>query len=375
MRTGTCSSDLLCTAQWLMGQWFLGSRCRKLFKKHFCLWVEPVKHVFPPICLWGAPGPSSNTLTFQSRGILPLHIPPERCRRINAHECEAAPPSPKVGQRHPICCLGRLHFGQEHRVGSARHFLSDAALDGGQRVAQERSTECSIRDAHVVELVRARTGEGAGQRALMLPQNVDREDLRQGNGLAGVRCLVNTDEQHGWVERERRDGAGREAVVDPLVLRCDDGHSAGEVAHDTPKAFSIDKAMLFLGDSIRRAFHFSSDHGAGAYVLRHSMPVNTVVPVLTLLSGWLPFLHSLARTTRIARASTNALRCRRCWVPGRRGCARRVQDWCWEEPCPVGSRPEYPVRSAGWAHYCRSTIPHWPYSGCRYPPCPAEPPC
>lgn len=36
MITESCSSDLFCTAQWLMGQWFLGSRCRKLFKKHFC---------------------------------------------------------------------------------------------------------------------------------------------------------------------------------------------------------------------------------------------------------------------------------------------------------------------------------------------------
>src|SRR5258708_31083154 len=175
MRPETCSSALICTAQWLMGLWFRGSRCRKLFKKLFCFGVESVKHGFPPICLWGAPGPSSNTLTFQSRGILPLHIPPERCPRINAHECEAAHPSPKVGQRHPICCLGRLHFGQEHRVGSARHFLSDAALDGSQRVAQERNTECSIRDAHAVELVRARTGEVAGPRAFMLTQKVNCE--------------------------------------------------------------------------------------------------------------------------------------------------------------------------------------------------------
>src|SRR5258708_22752930 len=192
MITETCSSDLLCTAQWLRGQGFLGSRCRKLFKKPFCLWVEPVKHVFPPICLWGTPGPSSNTLTFQSRGILPLHIPPERCRRINAHECEAAHPSPKVGQRHPICCLGRLHFGQEHRVGSARHFLSDAALDGGQRVAQERHTECSIRDAHVVELVRATTGEVAGHRALLSPPTACPRARRYANRLPCVPRLVQT---------------------------------------------------------------------------------------------------------------------------------------------------------------------------------------
>src|SRR6266849_5083527 len=280
-----------------------------LFKKHFCLWVESVKHVFPPICLWGVVGPSSNTLTFQSRGILPLHVSPERCPRINAHECEAAHPSPEVGQRHPLCRLGRLHFGKEDRVGSARHFCGYAALDGSQRVGQEGHAECSIRDAHTAELLRARTGEVSGHLALMLPQNVHREDLRLGDGLLGVRCPVDTDEQHGWVERQRRDGARREAVVNPLVSRGDDSDTAGEVAHHAPKAFSVREAVLFLSGSIRREFHFSSDHGAGAHVLRHSMLVNTVVPVLTLLPGWLPFPHSLARATRVARASTNALRC------------------------------------------------------------------
>src|SRR5260221_2204815 len=248
-------------------------------------------------------------LSVRSRGILPLHVPPERCLRIDAHEGKAAHPSPEVGQRHTLCCLGHLHFGQEHRVGSARHFCGDAALDGSQRVAQEGHTDCSIRDAHTAELLRARTGEVSGHLALSLPQHVHREDLRLGNGLLGVRCLVDTDEQHGWVERERRDGAGREAVVDPLVSRGDDSDTAGEVAHHAPKAFSVYEAVLFLSGSSRREFHFSSDHGAGAHVLRHSMPVNTVVPVLTLLPGWLPFPHSLALATRVALASTNALRC------------------------------------------------------------------
>src|SRR5258708_27880717 len=98
-------------------------------------------------------------LSVRSSGILPLHVSPERCPRINAHEFEAAHPSPEVGQRHPICRLGRLHFGKEHRVGSARHFCGYAAFDGSQRVGQEGHTECSIRDAHTAELLRARTGE------------------------------------------------------------------------------------------------------------------------------------------------------------------------------------------------------------------------
>src|SRR6266851_5086558 len=212
-------------------------------------------------------------------------------------------------KRHPLCRLGRLHFGKEDRVGSARHFCGYAALDGSQRVGQEGHAECSIRDAHTAELLRARTGELSGHLALMLPQNVHREDLRLGDGLPGVRCPVDTDEQHGWVERQRRDGARREAVVNPLVSRGDDSDTAGEVAHHAPKEFSVREAVLFLSGSIRREFHFSSDHGAGAHVLRHSMLVNTVVPVLTLLPGWLPFPHSLARATRVARASTNALRC------------------------------------------------------------------
>src|SRR6266849_2006246 len=112
--------------------------------------------------------------------ILPLHVPPEGCRFSAGDEFEAAHPSPIVGQWHALCGLGAVDFGKKHRVRPARHFLDHAALDGGQRVTQERSAELSIRDAHAAELIRMRPGELEGDLALILPQNVHSEDLRLG---------------------------------------------------------------------------------------------------------------------------------------------------------------------------------------------------
>ena len=120
-------------------------------------------------------------------------------------------------------------------MGSARHFCGYAALDGSQRIAQERNTECSIRDTHTAELLRTRTGEVSGHLALILSQNVHREDLRLGDGISRVRGLVDTDEQHGWVERQRvardlHDSVNQQAFALTLLIGAAQSRLPGDPA-------------------------------------------------------------------------------------------------------------------------------------------------
>src|SRR5438552_698639 len=86
---------------------------------------------------------------------------------------------------------------------------------------------------------------------------------------------------------------------------------------------------------------------------RHRISIPTV--------GELPRPCSCFRVRKVQEpaAHVNA-RCSPCWVRGRNEYAHRVRDWCLDGSSLAGSQLEYPVRYAGWAHSCRSTIPHWP---------------
>src|SRR5258708_12286275 len=97
------------------------------------------------MCGWFVIDPSSNTLTFQSCGILPLHVPPERGPFFTIHGCKVAHPSPEIGQRHPFFPLGGFDFAKEHRLRPARNAPHKSSLEGAQPLFHQSSPHFSSR--------------------------------------------------------------------------------------------------------------------------------------------------------------------------------------------------------------------------------------
>ena len=145
-------------------------------------------------------------------------------------ELEAPELAAEVGQRRLALARARVDdLGQEHTVRAARDMLDHTALELRQRVAQQRDAVLAVGDVQPRELVRGPRGEVPRQGPLVLREDVHREvpsllDRAPGGGLA-----VEADEQHRWLERQRRHRAGGGAEALSAVRDGDHSHSAGEV--------------------------------------------------------------------------------------------------------------------------------------------------
>ena len=127
-------------------------------------------------------------------------------------ELEAAELPAEVGERRAVATGRLLDLAEEDRVRAAGHLLDDAAFQVGQRVTEERLPGDAADDPLTGELV-ALAGEAHRRVGLTLAEDVDGEVARGRDRLPGRRRLVQADQQHRRLERQRAHGARRRAVA------------------------------------------------------------------------------------------------------------------------------------------------------------------
>ena len=158
-------------------------------------------------------------------------------------ELETAELPAEVGQRRAVATGRVLDLAEEDRVRAAGHLLDDAALQVGQRVVEERLAGDAADDPLAGELV-ALAGEAHRRVRLPLGEDVDGEVARGRDRLPGRRRLVQADQQHRRLERQRAHGARRRAVALVLVLDGDHRHAAREAADDVAELVGVQAPAL-----------------------------------------------------------------------------------------------------------------------------------
>src|SRR3984957_3735253 len=133
-------------------------------------------------------------------------------------------------QRAPLADLHRHHVAGDQLVVAAVEDVAQAALDDRQRMVDDRRSRDAVGPADALELVAARDGEGAAQCLLVFTENVHAERARLRDAGPARGAAGGTQDHHGRVERERREGLARKPDRHAVLQRGDDGDPGGEVA-------------------------------------------------------------------------------------------------------------------------------------------------
>ena len=115
---------------------------------------------------------------------------------------------------------------------TAGDLLGDVAFQRGERVGEQRFAPVARVDGDPGELVAGGGPLGKAHRllGLILAEDVDGKPARGRDRVCGRRRLVQADQHHRRLERQRADGARGRASAFTVVRRGDHRHAAGEVS-------------------------------------------------------------------------------------------------------------------------------------------------
>lgn len=150
--------------------------------------------------------------------------------RVVARVLQPAEPSAEVGERRGIRTGRLLDPGQEDAVGAPDDRFLDLAFEVRERIPNEGYSGPTAQGVDACELVLALLGERVSDIALVFGEDVHAENARSHDRRPGVAGLVQTDQQHRWIHRQRRDRAGRRAVIAVVGRSGDHRYPAGKTA-------------------------------------------------------------------------------------------------------------------------------------------------
>jgi hypothetical protein len=163
---------------------------------------------------------------------------------------EASPPPTPLGVSPPIVrqrsrCIWVIvrwqttrtdNFTDHNRVIAAVVNAIGSALQPGQRaVYQWCSAEWagSMRNAvKLTQQVSATVGKVPRERLLIDSQQRQAPVLGVDDSAVETARLADANQHHWWLQGHRAHSRCRHCVLDPVMQRCRDGHSGGEVTHD-----------------------------------------------------------------------------------------------------------------------------------------------
>jgi hypothetical protein len=117
----------------------------------------------------------------------------------------------------------------------------DATCDVSEAARQERQPAVAERKIEIGEAIREVADEALREFALMVGQNVDRELAPVLDGLAGGASPLRADQEHAGVQRDRREGVHRHAVIPALPQSGHDSHACRERPNHLPEMQWIDR--------------------------------------------------------------------------------------------------------------------------------------
>ena len=197
-----------------------------------------------------------------------------------ADALEPAEPAPVVGQRRAVVSGCDGHVGEEHRVRASGDRLAHLALEARERSLQHGDAVASDVVVEVGELV-ALAREPVREVLLGLREDVDDERAGLHHRRLCLAGLVQADQDHRRLHRQRAERAGRGAEPAAVDGGRDDGDAAGEPADHVAEDLLVrDRPHVGLGHRTPSLRSVGNDRGRRDMVRRKPLTDSPPSPPL-----------------------------------------------------------------------------------------------